>query len=324
MKHFLKLIRILNLAIVVFTIYAMRHGIIIPVYAYFGFEPILSELQFLFLALSSVFLTGGGYIINDYFDRKADMINHPETVVVGIKLKRRWAIVLHSVFNTIAIVCGFAISYSVGIWWLGFIFVGISFILWLYSIRLKKLPLTGNLTVSILTGLVPIFVMCFEYLGIRHTGTPVTFGLKLAVTYSGIIILGFSVFAFLLNLMREIVKDIEDIRGDIASGCKTLPIVIGKKNTNILVSLISFVSSILVIIMYFFYLKNLEFMQNDALSLWYIIALIIAPLLFITIRILFARYKKEYKIVSHLLKFTMFTGIVYSIIINIIVTGNIL
>jgi 4-hydroxybenzoate polyprenyltransferase len=324
MKYFLKLIRILNLAIVVFTIYAMRHGIIIPVYAYFGFEPILSELQFLFLALSSVFLTGGGYIINDYFDRKADMINHPETVVVGIKLKRRWAIVLHVVFNSIAIVCGFAISYSVGMWWLGFIFVGISFILWLYSIRLKKIPLTGNLTVSILTGLVPIFVMCFEYLGIRHTGTPVTFGLKLAVTYSGLIILGFSIFAFLLNLIRELVKDIEDIRGDIASGCRTLPIVIGKKNTNIIVSLLSFISTLMVVFMYFFYLRNLEFMQNDVISVWYIIGLIAVPLLYISVRVLFAQYKKDYKNISLLLKFIMFTGIVYSIIINLVITGNIL
>ena len=144
MKHFLRLIRINNLLIVLLTLYAMRYGILIPILEFYGYPPILSELQFIFLALSFVFLTGAGYVINDYFDRRADMINRPNSVVLGKKLKRRWGILFHTIFNLIAILCGFAVSYSVGLWWLGFVFVGISIILWGYSVSFKKKTLISN------------------------------------------------------------------------------------------------------------------------------------------------------------------------------------
>jgi 4-hydroxybenzoate polyprenyltransferase len=302
----------------------MRHGVIIPIYGYYGYAPILSELQFAFLTLSFVFITAAGYIINDYFDRKTDLINHPKTVLIAIKVRRRSAILLHTFFNLIALFCGFAISYSVGVWWLGFVFIAISLILWYYSVSYKKKPLIGNIIVSLLTAIVPLFVIGFEYLGVHHTGIKITNELILSVKYSGIIIIGFSCFAFIFNLIREIVKDVEDIEGDKATKCKTLPILIGEKRTNFIISALSIIGATSVVLVYLLYLRHLVFLQNDVMSIWYISTLIVAPVLYVAFRIHWAPNKKTYHQMSQLLKFVMLTGILYSLILNITITGNII
>ena len=110
----------------------MRWSIIKPILEVYGFKLQFSELNFFFLVMATVFITAAGYVINDYFDTKTDLVNRPETVIIGRKLNRRWAILLHIFFNTIGIGLGIYISFYIGIPILSFVFVLITGILFNY------------------------------------------------------------------------------------------------------------------------------------------------------------------------------------------------
>ena len=324
MLNFLRLIRFPNLVIVALTMYCILLGVGEPVLKYYGYSILTSNIQFIFLVMAFVFLAAAGYVINDYFDRKADLINRPDTVVIGVKIKRRWAIVIHSIFNAIGIALGFAVAFSIGKWWVGFMFVGFSLLLWWYSSSLKKVPLAGNLMVAILAGIVPLVISAFMYYGSIHVSGAYIPAMGFALKQVFNLSVGFAVFAFLFTLIREIVKDLEDIKGDNEMYCRTLPIAIGVRMTKQLVALLCFIAFTLTLFAYFAFVRNLGFMTGDYMSLWYIPALVSLPVLFCGIRVLFASNKSEFAMLSKLLKYNMVTGILYAIILRMVITSNIL
>ncbi|HPG73288.1 MAG TPA: UbiA family prenyltransferase, partial [Bacteroidales bacterium] len=219
MTSFFRLIRWLNLLIVALIFYALFFGIAQPVSKYYGYIILVSQLQFGFLVVAFLMLAAAGYIINDYFDRKADLINRPDTVVIGVHIKRRWAIVLHTLFNAIGIALGFAVSVSVGMWWFGFLFVLFSLLLWWYSSNLKRIPLLGNLLVAVLAGVVPMVFAGFLFYGSIHVSESYNVAMNDVLKHIFNLSLGFAVFAFLFSFIREIVKDSEDVKGDRAMYC---------------------------------------------------------------------------------------------------------
>lgn len=168
---------------------------------------VLQDYNLYLLILSTVILTASGYMINDYYDVKIDYVNKPHEVVVGKSIKRRIVMILHTSLNFIGIAIGFIIGPRIAL--INFI---AAFLLWLYSNTLKRLPFVGNLTVALLGGLA-IWIVGYYY------------------QTSQLIISVYALFAFFINLIREIIKDIEDRQGDRKHGCKTLPIVIGFRNT---------------------------------------------------------------------------------------------
>jgi 4-hydroxybenzoate polyprenyltransferase len=165
------------------------------------------DSQLLMLALSTMIIAAGGYSINDYYDVKIDLINKPERVVVGNTLSRRSVLLLHSLLS----MTGFALN-----WKLGVINFFSAFLLWLYSNALKRLPLIGNFLVALLTGL-SILVVNILFLPMLP------------------IVWVYALFAFFMTLIREIIKDMEDLKGDGTFGCRTLPIVWGIRPTKIFV-----------------------------------------------------------------------------------------
>lgn len=165
------------------------------------------DVRFWLLLVSTTAIAAAGYIINDYYDVKIDLINKPERVVVGKKITRRYAILFHTLLNVFAIAVGFVLSWTIGI-----IHFGSAFLLWLYSNLLKRKPLIGNLTVAALTGL------CVELVNIFYQTDH-----HLVTIYA--------IFACFMTLVREIVKDMEDWKGDSTFGCKTLPILWGLRKT---------------------------------------------------------------------------------------------
>ncbi|HOY40034.1 MAG: geranylgeranylglycerol-phosphate geranylgeranyltransferase [Bacteroidales bacterium] len=307
---------------VALTMYAMLYGIAHPVLEYYGGEIVTSPLQFIFLVLSFVFLAAAGYVINDYFDRKADLVNRPDTIVVGIHIKRRWAMVFHTVFNIIGVILGFAVAFSIGKWWFGFLFIAFSLILWWYSSNLKKLPVAGNLTVAILGAVVPLTIAGFQYYGtIRVLGIlPVNISIAMKEIFD--ISVGFAVFAFMFNFIRELVKDMEDIEGDKAMYCKTIPIVLGIRLTKYLASLLCFAGVFLVLLSYVAYIRNLSYMTNDFISIWYVPVLVALPLFYCGIRLIFSEKKSDYKMISNILKLNMLTGILYTLVMFLIIISN--
>jgi len=265
-----RLTRFWNLAIIAFAQYFT---------AYFLFHQgllVFTDFWLFLIVASTVMIAAAGYIINDYYDIKIDLINKPDRVVIGKTITRRYAIFFHTVISVTGVGMGLLINWKVGA--VNFISV---FLLWLYSNNLKRLPLIGNLVVSLLTGL-SIFLLSFLYEQY----------LPLVMTYS--------LFAFFMTLIREIVKDMEDMKGDTTFGCKTLPIVWGIRKTK------SFLYG--TILVFSFLVLWLDYQQLK-ISWIYFIPLLFVPMSLLFYRLLKADTKKEFYQLSQLCKIIMLLGV---------------
>jgi 4-hydroxybenzoate polyprenyltransferase len=219
----LRLIRWPNLVIIILTQLLLKYGLVEPYLGQAGFSSQFNFPDFLMLVFITVLLAAAGYIINDYFDLNIDRINKPSRMILGKRIEARQGILLHWILNGIAVLLGFFLAYRIGSPGLGLIFPIIAILLWLYSARYKRSFLTGNLAVSMLSAMVVLVVWLFEYYMLQELASEIP-----DVFYKLNIVVGFyAVFAFLVSLLREIVKDIEDIVGDSSTGCKTIPVRLG-------------------------------------------------------------------------------------------------
>ena len=225
LADFLRLVRWPNLLFIALTQILFFFGVAEPVLE--GTDYLTRELYLLFwvLCASSVLIAAAGYIINDYFDLNIDLVNKPGRMVVDKSISRRWAIFLHLVFSVAGILLGFYIGLQNGNWFIGFANTIVVFVLWFYSTSFKKRLLIGNILISLLTGwtvLIVYFFLIFHRADILNHPLPADLIqklLRLALLYTA--------FAFIITLIREVVKDIEDIEGDRRYGCRTMPIVWG-------------------------------------------------------------------------------------------------
>lgn len=231
--HFIRLIRPINLAIIALTMYGVWF------YAQsFSKELIFHQLDFALLVLSTMIIAAGGNIINDYFDVRADRINKPDRLIISKHIKRRWAIVLHWICNLSAFTIAGYLSIKYHTIWFVVIHVTSITFLWWYSVKLKKIPLIGNLVVSLLSVLV-IYLTILFIDTVNYTNE---FQVLLDNSYDPLfhirikwIIFIFMGMAFVQNLAREIVKDIEDVEGDKVIGARTIPMILGNRKTLILI-----------------------------------------------------------------------------------------
>ncbi|KXX72430.1 geranylgeranylglycerol-phosphate geranylgeranyltransferase [Flammeovirga sp. SJP92] len=210
-KDFLSLIRANNLLIILFTQWMGRIFLVGPSA---DWKYLLQDVSFWLLTLSTLLIAASGYIINDYYDIKIDAVNRPNKQVIGKVMKRRVAILTHTVFNFTGIFIGFYLSKEVGI----VCFIA-SFWLWLYSNELKRRAFIGNVSVAAITAL-SIFLINIYFA--EHNRAVYEFG----------------IFSFFVSLIREIIKDLEDKEGDMKFGCKTLPIIWGDQKTKKLIYLL--------------------------------------------------------------------------------------
>jgi 4-hydroxybenzoate polyprenyltransferase len=183
----------------------------------------LLDPRLLILSISVIVIAAAGYIINDYYDVKIDLINKPDRVVIGNKIPRRYAILFHTALSVLGVGLGLLLNWKIGL--INFLS---AFLLWWYSNELKRQPFIGNLVISLLTGMSVELVNLFY--GINDTLVTV-----------------YAVFAFFITLIREIIKDMEDVKGDYSFGCKTLPIVFGIRKTKGIIYLLLAVFVIVVI-----------------------------------------------------------------------------
>jgi len=318
---YLKLVRYHNLIIVILTMCAMRWCVVAPllkkitvplddagsIYKVLNFQLQLNNFGFALLIIATVCLTAAGYVINDYFDRKTDLVNRPESVIVDKEVHRRVALILHIVLNSIGCLCGFYISWAIGIYKIGIIFLIVAGILWFYSTTFKRQFLIGNLIVALLTALVPLMVVLFELLAVQQFYEARIIIYKVSLLNIFYWVLGFSFFAFITTLLREIIKDVEDFEGDNAYGRNTLPIVLGIKTTKfILVALILLIIAALAVV----YTRYV----NDNITFWYLLVCLIIPFWILIYKIITASHKSHYRFASGLLKIIMLLGLSYSIV----------
>ena len=325
MKAFLNLIRWQNLVIVILTMVLMRYAVIEPLISKIGVilikgsgEEIQMALQlpwydFVILVAATVFITAGGYVINDYFDIKTDLINRGE-VIVGTKIPRRQAMMWHNILNIAGVSAGFYISWKAGYFWLGTLFLIVSGLLYFYSASYKRQFLIGNIIVAILTAMVPLLVVIYEWPALyRYYEVNAIYPPKFNLIFYWVG--GFALFAFLTTLTREIIKDIEDFEGDLAYGRNTVPVIIGVLTSKIVsVCLIIFTIAMLYIIWHFFI--------NDKITLIYVSICIVLPLLFAIYQLVISKSRKQLHGASRLMKIVMLAGIFYSVLVKIILTRN--
>jgi len=290
---FFRLIRWPNLVFIILTQVLFYFCIYEPLFQKNDLQPLL------WIILASVSIAAAGYIINDYFDLNIDQINKPEKNVFAKTLHRRWAIIWHFIFSLLGVV---ATSVAVGLkkWYLIMAKIACVALLWLYSTSFKRQLLIGNIVISILTAWT-VLILFFAFTSPREAiigNSPATIKFfRISFLYAG--------FAFISSLIREAIKDMEDMEGDEKYGCRTLPIVAGIRSAKIYISIwIVILLAALVILQ----LYVLQFQWWYAIV--YSILLVIAPLAYLLYKLSKAKKVKEFSALSRLSKLIMLTGIV--------------
>ncbi len=304
-RAFLKLIRWPNLVFIAITQLLFYYAFIYPYYdqpAYNNKHLFTPGLLFL-LITASVLIAAAGYIINDYFDLNIDKINKPGKLVIEKTIRRRWAILWHLLFSSAGILISLYISYRIGNWLLGFFNTLTVLLLWFYSTTFKKKLLVGNVIISILTSWVILalyvsemqFTLVFSSTEIMHQ-LYIRQLFKISILYSG--------FAFIISLIREVVKDIEDIEGDRAGGCRTMPIAWGIPVSKVFVAtwLVVLISALVIILFYVLQLRWWWFAI-------YSVVFIILPLVSMLPDLYKANIAGHYHRISSRLKWVMLAGI---------------
>ncbi len=295
---FCRLIRWPNLFFIILSQCLFQYCIYNPLYHINSSD---TPVSFFLIMLASVFIAAAGYAINDYFDVNIDQVNKPTKVVVSNIINRRWVIFWHFFFSLSGIYITL-IAFSFQQYWHIHLANLLSILLlWFYSTNIKKKLLIGNVLIAILTAWV-IGVVYFskftmsELINVRNTTTADLRLFKLMILYAA--------FAFVLTIIREALKDIEDMEGDAKFGCRTLPIVWGLKATKVYLAVwLVVVIGILTIIQ----LYVVPF--GWWLSIVYCIVFIIAPLVLVLYKLNKSFTSHDFNVLSNWVKLAMLAGV---------------
>ncbi len=262
----------------------------------FNVDITLNWFGFLLLILSTLCIAAAGNIINDIQDVDTDIVNRPEKVIIGKKVTEKTAYNLFIILNVIGVGLGFYLSNLVGRSGFFAIFVIISALLYIYATYLKQTLLVGNIVISVLVAMSVLIVGLFELLPVVNTQNQAT-----QLTFFKIL-LDYALFAFIINLVREVAKDIEDIDGDYKAGMNTLPIAIGRERA----TKVLFALTLLPLFGVVYYM--LTYLYKQQIAVGYFLLFLVAPLLYITIKSFSAKTKKDVRHISTILKIVMFLG----------------
>ncbi len=302
MRHFFRLVRPINLAIIILTMYGIRF------YLQYAEPAVLNlndVLPFLFLVISTVFIAAAGNIINDYFDVKADRINKPEKLIITKHIKKRWAIVTHWLLNGLGFLIALALSFYYKSFSLALVHLFSINALWFYSLYFKKRILLGNLIIALLTAFIPLLVLLYYkiiFINENPSIEPAN-GFQLVMYLAG--------FAFIQNLAREIIKDVQDVKGDESIHVRSIPMKIGKMNALLLSSALLLILPIVYCFLSLNHFGDLFSGEN-----WLIKSLPIAlsvALNMVVIFLIFAYKLKYLNLYDQLVKLSMIVGILLTI-----------
>ena len=256
---FLKLIRFQNLLLLALMQLIFRFGYLelinIPLSLFYW--------QYCLLILATVLIAAGGYIINDVFDQEADEINKPKNTIIGKSISETNAYTIYAAITITGVACGFVLANSVNHSNFAIIFVLIATLLYFYASTLKQVTVIGNIVVAGLLAFSVIIIGIFDIY-------PNTFDFnqqQMSVAFS--ILMDYAKFAFIINLVREIVKDCEDFNGDNSQGMRTLPIVIGIEKT----TKIAFLLLLLPTLYLFYYIYNYLYQNDLFYGIFYVVFL---------------------------------------------------
>lgn len=299
--NFLKLIRYPNLLMLAFMQLIFRYGFLklqnIPL--------ALNDWQYGLLVLSTVLIAAGGYVINNIFDQDTDNDNKPNNVIVGKSISETNAYSIYLALNITGVSIGFYLSNVIAKPGFAALFILIAATLYFYAINWKQMLLIGNFIVALLLSFSVIIIGIFDLFPVvNQSNQPL-----MANLFS--ILIDYAVFAFMINFIREIVKDLEDVNGDYNQGMRTLVITLGISRTAKVVSILSFIPVCAILLYINNYLMPLLFVTI------YMLLFVVGPLLYFSIKIWSASSQKEFHVLSLLLKWILLFGILSILVISL-------
>jgi 4-hydroxybenzoate polyprenyltransferase len=306
---FFRLMRWPNLVFIIITQLLFYFCVYIPLLK----EQPHEQIPFLFflLIMASVFIAAAGYIINDYFDIQIDAINKPDRVVINKFIKRRWAIMWHWILSIIGIGISLYVSYKIKEWPIFFINMLCVLILWLYSTTFKKKLLVGNLMIAALTAWVILVVYLFAGADLFSLKGFAANAENLNVRRFFKFTLLYACFAFVTTLIREVIKDLEDMEGDRKYDCNTMPIAWGVPGTKVFVGvwIVVTIAALAIVQLY-------AWQSGWGLAALYILLLILLPAIFLIKKLQAANSSADYHTLSNIIKLIMLFGILSMLLLK--------
>lgn len=290
---YLKLIRYQNLLMLAFMQLVFRYLFLAQSYV----DLALTDFNYILLVIATVCIAAGGYVINNIMDQDTDEIAKPQNRVVGVSISETVAYNWYIGLTIVGVGIGFYLSNVIYKPTFASMFILVATLLYMYATSFKQIPVLGNVVVALMLSTSIIIIGLFDILPAIDVDN--RFRMKEAFD----ILMHYAIFAFIINLIREIVKDMEDMDGDYQSGINTLPIAIGVQKTKIIVGVLTVIS-----IGILAYYVNSNLFELDYV-VYYAMILIVGPLIYFGVKLLNAATKKEYHHLSLVLKIILFFGI---------------
>jgi 4-hydroxybenzoate polyprenyltransferase len=257
----------------------------------------LTDFNYILLIIATVCIAAGGYVINNIMDQDTDEIAKPKNRVVGVSISETVAYNWYIGLTIVGVGIGFFLSNVIYKPTFASMFILVATLLYMYATSFKQIPVLGNVIVALMVSTSIIIIGLFDILPAIDVDN--RFRMKEAFD----ILMHYAIFAFIINLIREIVKDMEDMDGDYQSGINSLPITIGVQKTKIIVGILT-VFSIGILAYY----VNSNLFELDYV-VYYAMVLIVGPLIYFGVKLMNAANKKEFHHLSLVLKIILFFGI---------------
>ena len=247
---------------------------------------VLFDLNLLMLVLASSTAIAGGYIINSFYDSEKDLINRPRKTMLDKLVSQHTKLSAYFVLNFLSVIFASYVSFKAVLFFSIYIFM-----LWFYSHKLKKYPFIGNFTAAILA-VVPFFAIFVHYANFD------------------VVILVHATFLFLLISMRELVKDLENIKGDLTHGYNTIPVVYGEKVSKRMLTVLSLLTLLPIFLLITKFKEEIGYMD------YYFYASIAGLVVFLTV-LWYSKNKIHYMVLHNILKFAIVIGVFSIVLIHV-------
>jgi len=273
-------VRGFNLAMIVVAQYITAIFIMAPKQSFSG---VLLDRSLFALIIASVVSIASGYIINNFYDSEKDSINRPQQVTVEQIVSQNTKLMLYFVLNILVIIAASYVSFRAVMFFSVYIF-GI----WFYSHKIKKRPLIGNLTSAILT-ITPFFAIFLYY-----------------KNFSSLIFV-FGFYLFLILSMRELVKDLQNLKGDLLQNYNTIPVIYGEKYSKLMILILIVCNvSVTVFLLKFYVLERMDYFFYASISLLFTVLLLLQK----------AQSRQQYSRIQIILKFLVLLGVFSIVLLN--------
>lgn len=245
---------------------------------------VLFDDNLFFLILSSATVIASGYIINNFYDSEKDLINRPRKTMLDRFVSQRTKLSVYFILNLLAIFFASYVSFRAVLFFSVYIFA-----IWLYSHRLKRILFLGNLVASILT-ITPFFVVFVYYKNFET------------------VIFTHATFLYLMIVMRELVKDLENMQGDLAQNYQTIPIVYGERLSKFFLSVLSLLAIVPTVLL-------ITRFDIGAMDYYFYASLVL--LLFFVLFLYFSKAKWQYLVLHNILKLIIVAGVFSILLIDL-------